>query len=182
MTHRAQEPLFIATDDEQELDAIAQSYQQTLEDFDDFDEAILNGKTFDDGIVVIKTDNEALSRLVTEADNVHNNKFQVAAREMMNGGRQLVAQAKIRDALMLNMEETYDELMALAAMSGNGSITTAPVQAVGHAAHGVGKKRLHDASGQPRLQHKPQLVAAGKQAGSSEEFMSLDDKKGLSGF
>lgn len=66
--------------------------------------------------------------------------------------------------------------------SGNGAVTTTGSQKVGHEAHSVVKKLLHGDLGHPHPKHKPELVAAGKQAEDADEFMSLDDNKGLSDF
>ncbi len=102
----------LATDDESSLNAIEKDYQKTLEDFDTFAEAILDGKTLDDGMVVIKTDNEALARLVEQADRVHNTKFQVAASDMMARGRELLKAKAEADEAMEEMEEIFDEVLA----------------------------------------------------------------------
>ncbi len=95
----------LATDDASVLEEIQQTYQQTLDEFDSFADAILEGATFDNGYVVIKTDNEELAELVRLSDDIHNNKFQVAASEMIQAGRDLLARKADADSAMVSMEE-----------------------------------------------------------------------------
>ena len=81
----------IATDNESDLEAIEARFNQTLEDFDKYTKAILEGAELDDGTVVIKTDNTGLASMVQEAGAVHDSKFQTAAKRMMSDGRDLLA-------------------------------------------------------------------------------------------
>ena len=100
----------IATDDEDSLSGIEKAYYQTLADFDRFTDAILKGAKFDDGMVVIKTDNNELAGLIQQADEIHNNKFQVAAKEMMANGRELLKKKAEADKAMAMLEKIYDEV------------------------------------------------------------------------
>ena len=102
----------LATDNEEELDGIVKRYEQALADFDAFSDAILNGKTFEDGSVIIKTDNDELTNLVHEANGVHDDKYQVAAAEMMRGGRELLKKAAEGQVAMAAMEKVFDEVVA----------------------------------------------------------------------
>ncbi len=103
----------IASDNESLLETIQDDYKSSLEDFDTFADAILEGKTLEDGIVVNKTDNAALANLVRESDTVHNDKFQVAAAEMFEIGNSLIKRAKIRENAMGEMEDAYEKMIAL---------------------------------------------------------------------
>jgi len=76
----------VATDDEGSLSDIEKTYQQAIENFDQYADAILNGADLG-GIKVIKTDNPELADLVKQADKIHNEEFQGAARDMMEKGR-----------------------------------------------------------------------------------------------
>lgn len=101
-----------ATADETKLAAILAVYQQTLDDFDVYAEAILEGKEFKDGTVVLKTDNEKLADLVRIADQAHNNEFQVAAADMIARGNDLLRQKANEDKAMLEMENIFDEVIS----------------------------------------------------------------------
>ncbi len=102
----------LATDNENELDGIVARYEQALAEFDTFSKAILDGATLDDGIVVIKTDNDELAGLVKQADQVHDAKYQAAATEMMQEGRRLLERAAAVQAAMEAMEAVFDEAVA----------------------------------------------------------------------
>ena len=94
----------LATDNADSLDEIVAHYEQTVADFDTFADAILEGKTLEDGTVVIKTDNDQLANLVRQSDDVHNDKFQVAAADMIKAGRALLARKAEAEAAMVAME------------------------------------------------------------------------------
>jgi methyl-accepting chemotaxis protein len=102
----------LATDDEGSLGEIEKRYQQSLEAFDRLADAILNGAHLDDGMVILKTDNDKLADMVHKADAVHNEKFQKAAETMMVTGRDLVAKKKAASEAMLGMEKVFDEVIA----------------------------------------------------------------------
>ncbi|MFC1523557.1 methyl-accepting chemotaxis protein [Thermodesulfobacteriota bacterium] len=102
----------LATDDEASLSGIETQYKQTLQDFDLFAGAILEGADLGDGTVVIKTDNDDLANLIKDADKVHNDKFQVAANEMMERGKGLLKKKSEADTAMKSMEQTYNEVVA----------------------------------------------------------------------
>ncbi len=101
----------LATDNEEELAAIEGRYQQANDDYDTFADAILNGKAFDDGSVVIKTDNNELATLVRGVNNVHDEKFQVAAAKMMREGRELLKGKSVVDGAMKKMEAAFTEVI-----------------------------------------------------------------------
>ncbi|KKK64527.1 hypothetical protein LCGC14_2983290 [marine sediment metagenome] len=101
----------IATDDVSQLAGLERKYNETLSSFDTFTNAILEGGTVGD-VVVLKTDNEKLAKLILAADEVHDKKFQVAAAEMMNNGRLLIKKKAETDKAMEAMEDIYDEVLA----------------------------------------------------------------------
>jgi len=100
----------LATDDRESLGTIQKNYNDSVRDFDLFAEAILNGATLEDGTVVIKTDNEKLADLVRKADEVHNDKFQIAAKKMMSSGEELLNKKSEADQAMIKMEQAFDEI------------------------------------------------------------------------
>ncbi|WP_210397255.1 methyl-accepting chemotaxis protein [Motiliproteus sediminis] len=102
----------LATDDESQLDAITAAYQQSLQDFDLLNGAIVDGGTLDDGTVVIKTDNAELAGLVAESDRIHNERFQSAAANMMASGKNMLALKAKADAAMEEMEAAFDKVVA----------------------------------------------------------------------
>lgn len=93
------------------LKEIKSAYFATLEEFDVFADAILKGGTVGD-IVVIRTDNKDLAKLVEQADEVHNSKFQVAAQNMMDQISIAMAAETEAWAAMAAMEDIYDEVYA----------------------------------------------------------------------
>ncbi len=100
----------LATDDESLLEAIVQNYNQTLADFNRFANAILEGAMLEDGTIVIKTENEELAKMIRSANEVYNNKFKVAANEMMQVGRDALKEKAKSDKLMKEMERVYDSV------------------------------------------------------------------------
>jgi methyl-accepting chemotaxis protein len=100
----------LATEDESSLAAIEKAYQKAIEDFDQFSDAILNGADLEGGLKVIKTDNAKLAELVKQADALHNEKFQVAAKEVMEKGRALLKTKTAADHAMDQMEQVYDKV------------------------------------------------------------------------
>ncbi len=98
--------------DTQEREEIASAYRQTLEDFDTFTDAILEGSTLDGGMVVIKTDNDELANLVRRADEVHNTKFQVAAESMMNDSIKALEKVAEAGVAMAAVEQLHKEVLA----------------------------------------------------------------------
>ncbi|MEE8403362.1 MAG: HAMP domain-containing protein, partial [Candidatus Hydrothermarchaeaceae archaeon] len=101
----------IATDDESVIAGIEADYRATVVDFDGFGDAIVKGGEYD-GVVVIATDNDEIVKLVEEADRIHNEEFQAATEDLIEAGKSLVAQKKVRDRSMENMETQYDEISA----------------------------------------------------------------------
>jgi|GEM_PF-129540 len=102
----------IASDDAGQLGAIEERYQAALTSFDTAAAAILDGGELEGGIKIIKTDNAALASLVRKADETHNGRYQTAAREMMQDGRDLLAQKGAADVAMKSMMGVFDEVAA----------------------------------------------------------------------
>ncbi|MEW6236712.1 MAG: methyl-accepting chemotaxis protein [Candidatus Omnitrophota bacterium] len=100
----------LASADASRVDAIRAEYRKTLEDFDLFKEAILEGKQLPDGTVVLKTDNEELADLVRMADQKHNDEFQRSADEMMLMGDELLKEKGNTDSAMSDMEGMFEEV------------------------------------------------------------------------
>jgi len=100
----------LATDNASAVDELEKSYRKTLDEFDRSVEAIINGATLADGTKVIKSDNPALVELVNKADRIHNEKFQPAATEMINSGRELLKKKTRADQAMQGMEQVFNEV------------------------------------------------------------------------
>ena len=107
---------YLLSTDINRLDAIKQEYLQTVADYDKFAGAILNGAK-EEGWTVIATDNEKLSKLITEADAYHT-KFQEASAEMMKFHKQALQETKRElsnaDALAYGFMEQIDEFSSKA--------------------------------------------------------------------
>ena len=104
----------IATDNVDALAKITENYQRTIRDFDAYTSAILEGAKFEDGSVVLKTDNQQLAEQVREVDRIHNERFQKAATRMMKDGREQVQSKKARDESMVAMEKAFEDVVSRA--------------------------------------------------------------------
>jgi methyl-accepting chemotaxis protein len=100
----------LSTDDESRLAEIEKTYHQTVKDFDRSIDAILNGGELSGGLKVIKTDNDKLGDMVKQANAVHNEKFQVAAQEVMEKGHALLKTKAAEDQTEAQMTQIYDEV------------------------------------------------------------------------
>jgi methyl-accepting chemotaxis protein len=99
-----------ATDDKELLARIENTYNQTVADFDRFAKAILEGAQLDGETVVLKTDNKELAALIQQADSVHNDKFQAAARDMMAEGKEMLQAKTEEDKVIVEIEQIYNEV------------------------------------------------------------------------
>ncbi len=101
----------IANDDASAIEGIVAAYNQTVEDFDGFVTAILEGGEYD-GVLVRATDNDELRALVEEADRIHNDLFQPASATLIDAGKKMLDQKAVVTEAMLAMEALYDEIQA----------------------------------------------------------------------
>ena len=99
------------SDHSSELDGILSSYEQTLSDYETFSNAILEGKIFDDGTVVLKTKNAELAEMVRHAHTIHTDEFQVAASHMMQSSREMLHLEEQAHHAMIEMAHDYDIAM-----------------------------------------------------------------------
>ncbi len=99
----------IATDNEEDLKEIEKTYKQSMEDFDQFANAILHGGIVEGDLVVIKSDNEKLNSLIREAEESHD-QFKNAAESMMIAGKDLIEKKKDSNVAMKKMEAVYHEV------------------------------------------------------------------------
>jgi methyl-accepting chemotaxis protein len=102
----------VATDNAASLEGIEKRYKETVEEFDTFASAILDGKTLSDGTKVIKTDNKELADLVRKANELHDEKYQVAAADLMVKGRKLIEVKISAEKSMEDAEKVFDEVVA----------------------------------------------------------------------
>jgi methyl-accepting chemotaxis protein len=100
----------LATDNEARLGDIEKTYQKAVKNFDRSATAVLEGGELDNGRKVIKTDNKELAELVRRSDDIRNNKFQVAANEMMSEGRELLKKKAEADKALLSLQKSYDNV------------------------------------------------------------------------
>lgn len=100
----------LATNNKEMIDGIEKNYRTALDEFDTYFKAVMEGAQFEDGTVVIKTDNDRLKTLITSANDVHDNKFQVAAEEMIKTGKVLLEKKIKSDQAMSAVESVYDEV------------------------------------------------------------------------
>jgi len=101
----------LATDKAEALDEIVSNYKKSVENYDRFSNAILNGASLDDGSIVIKTDNQQLADLVRQANELHDEKYQASASRMMAEGKKLLEKKAQTDKSMEAMEAVYGEMM-----------------------------------------------------------------------
>jgi methyl-accepting chemotaxis protein len=96
------------------LDENEKIYEQSVESFDLYANAILNGDTDIDGETIIATENEQLARLVRQAVEMHNRDFQVAATDLITAARDDVEAQQAAKAAMLAMEQAFDQVVEVA--------------------------------------------------------------------
>jgi len=105
----------LATDDVSRLASVEQEYRQALAAFDSAVTAITRGGQLDNGLQVIATDNQQLADIVKQADQVHNQNFQKAAKELMSAGKALLDQKAIVEKAMEEVDGMVEEVSAGAA-------------------------------------------------------------------
>jgi len=96
----------------EELDAIEANYKRAVEQFDRGVESVLKGGVIDGRLKIVATDNKQLADSVRQADQLHNEHYQVAAGRLIASSRELVARKKHSDEKMAAMESVYDEIMS----------------------------------------------------------------------
>jgi methyl-accepting chemotaxis protein len=100
----------LATDNAQELADIEQAYKNSVAEFDRSAGAILEGAELDGGVQVLKTQNPKLADKVRQAELLHNEHFQVAARQMMEKGHALLQSKTDNNKAMADLERSYEEV------------------------------------------------------------------------
>jgi methyl-accepting chemotaxis protein len=96
------------------LDENEKIYEQSVESFDLYANAILNGDTDIDGEKIIATENEQLARLVRQAEEMHNRDFKIAAGDLVKAARDEVEAQQVAAAAMLAMEQAFDQVVEAA--------------------------------------------------------------------
>ncbi len=99
----------MASDDESIIKGLEEKFNQTVINFDVFVDAILLGGETEGG-EIRATDNDELRVLVEEADQLHNEKFQLATSDLFTAGKDLLKQKEIVNESMELMESIYDEI------------------------------------------------------------------------
>ncbi len=123
----------MSTADPAVLQEIETDFKKTVEQYDAFASAILDGASFEDGTKVIKTDNEALASLVRDSNKTHDEQFQPAAQQVIEQGRVLLDKASTADKAMESMEAVFDEV--LTDLQGVEKLLSDEVAARANAAH-----------------------------------------------
>ncbi len=99
----------MATADESALSEIIDRYQSTVKQFDQGVQAILNGGTMGD-VVVLKTNNAELAKRVQAVAEVHDKKYDAAANELIADGRQLLQRKAEETTAMEQLEAVVKEI------------------------------------------------------------------------
>ncbi len=94
--------------DEESIGELQNEYAQTIEDFDLWVTAILEGAVTDEGLVYASTDKEVLSK-VKELDLDHA-EFQEAADELINGQLEMVRLTTVSNEAMELLDQYGDEV------------------------------------------------------------------------
>jgi len=100
----------LATDDASRLAAIEQSYNDSLVQFDQSVTAITKGGQIENGQTVVPTDNTKLGEIIQQADTNHDQKFQVAARDLMTEGKLLLQKKAVADKAMAQVDTVTAEV------------------------------------------------------------------------
>ena len=82
------------------------TYQSSIDDFDNYVDAILKGGTLPDGTVVLKTDNAKLAELVRKSDLILNEQISGCHQKNDDRGPRVFSKRKKRpDRAMRGMEK-----------------------------------------------------------------------------
>ena len=100
--------------DQGELPTLMARFSKANQQYDRYSEAVLKGATMDSGLVVIPTDNQPLARAIEEADQFHNQQFQVSAQRVMRLGQEVVAMSIEEIKAMASVEREFDTITELA--------------------------------------------------------------------
>lgn len=103
----------MATDHEEALDSIKQSYLASLEVFDVSLKHILQGGTID-GQAIMQADDPDIIDKISKANKEHKDLFQPVALEMMEAGQQLIADKKHLQEAMSSMKKAFEQLISYA--------------------------------------------------------------------
>jgi len=95
----------------EEIDAILPEYQATIRLFDELTRAISQGGEIE-GTTIVATDNNAVRGQIEQLDKRHG-QFEAAADEMIAKRRKMVAQAKIADQVMAELDAAGDAMDGL---------------------------------------------------------------------
>jgi methyl-accepting chemotaxis protein len=101
----------LATAEDEAPQELIDAYHSAVEEFDVFAEAILEGTTLDDGTVILGTDNEQLAGMVRQSEKIHDEKFQVAANNFIEIGKNLISGKKVLNTAMEDMEVASDDMI-----------------------------------------------------------------------
>lgn len=97
--------------DSTQIEAATQEFKRSVQTFDTLAEAILKGGTMPSGFTIEATSNTALIDLITEADRLHNNAFQVSASRLIEAGTNLVTQNQKAEQAMAIMEASVEDVL-----------------------------------------------------------------------
>lgn len=95
----------------QELASLINIFKQSLLDFDQSADAILQGGTLNSGLKVYATANTELADEVKRADQIHNQQFQPAAKAMIEAGQQLVLLYEQQNQSKTKLQQAFERVM-----------------------------------------------------------------------
>ncbi len=81
---------FVQAESDEKFSELLKEFEATLNDFDMYAQALINGGSVD-GEIVVKVDNSALLAMAENLDQIHDGVFQPASRHMMDSHRRLMA-------------------------------------------------------------------------------------------
>ncbi|MGR3175007.1 MAG: HAMP domain-containing methyl-accepting chemotaxis protein [Candidatus Scalindua sp.] len=102
---------FLAAPDKEALDEIWEEHISTVEDFDIYADAIVNGASTDEG-TIYATKDEALKKIVRDADSFHNDEFQPRIQKIYDLKLEQYDLLEQSENTMREMESNFDTLIA----------------------------------------------------------------------
>ncbi len=95
----------------QDIKSSLDKFESTVIDFDKSADLILRGGTSNSNTKVYATDNPKLAAEVRKADEIHNQKFQPAARQMIQAGNKLAASYNEKQIALASLKNAFNAIL-----------------------------------------------------------------------
>ena len=106
--------IILGEDNTQDIQSSLAVFESTIADFDKSASLILQGGNSDSNSIIYPTDNPELAEEVRKADEIHNQQFQPAARQMIQAGNQLTESYKEKQTALIALRAEFSAILELA--------------------------------------------------------------------